>query len=103
MRRGASRVSVEKFLPYKAEKFRRGTLSFSLFPRIGKKYASKGCHDFLSNFFVSQYRKKSVEEPFCAVFQDISGDEKDYGKEGGYGVIKIFRRTFFASECQKFS
>ena len=79
----ASRFSIEKFLSYKAEKFRKGTLSFSLIPRIGKSFASKGCHDFLSNVFCLSVPKKSVEEPFCAVFQNISGDEKDYGKEWG--------------------
>ena len=42
-------------------------------------YASEGCHDFLSKVFVSQYRKKTVEEHFRAVFQKISGSEKDYG------------------------
>ena len=45
----------------------------------GTFYASEGCHDFLSKAFVSQYRKKTVEEHFCAVFQKISDDQKDFG------------------------
>ena len=77
--KGVSRLSVENFLPYKAEKFRMGTLSVSLLSRIVKFYASKSCHDFLSIFFCLTVPKKTVEEPFCAVFQNISGDEKDYG------------------------
>ena len=68
-----------KFLAYKAEKFRSRTLSVSLFSRIGNFYASKGCHDFLSKFFCLTVPKKSVQQPFCAVFHNISGDEKEYG------------------------
>ena len=34
---------------------------------------------FRGKFFVSQCRKKIVGEPFCAVFQNISGNEKVYG------------------------
>ena len=51
----------------------------SLFSGIGNFYPSEGCHDFLSFFFVSHYRKNSVEEHFCAVFEKVSGSEKDYG------------------------
>ena len=50
----------------------------SLFSGIGNFYPSEGRHDFLSKAFVSQYRKKTVEEHFCAVFQKISDDQKDY-------------------------
>ena len=56
--KGVSRLSVENFLPYKAEKFRMGTLSVSLFSRFGKFNASKGCQDFLSNFLLSQSSEK---------------------------------------------
>ena len=56
--KGVSRLSVENFLPYKAEKFRMGTLSVSLFSRFGKFNAPKGCHDFLSNFFLSHTSEK---------------------------------------------
>ena len=34
---------------------------------------------FPSNFFCLTVPKKSVGEPFCAVFQKISGSEKVYG------------------------
>ena len=37
------------------------------------------CHDFLSNFFCLAVPKNFVGEPFCAVFQKISGSEKVYG------------------------
>ena len=55
--------------------------TFSVSPFSVKRifYASEGCHDFLSKVFVSQYRKKTVEEHFRAVFQKISGSERDYG------------------------
>ena len=55
--------------------------TFSVSPFSVKRivYASEGCHDFLSKVFVSQYRKKTVEEHFCAVLQKNSGSEKLYG------------------------
>ena len=33
-------------------------------------------HDFSSNFFCLPVQKHFVEEPFCAVFQKISGSKK---------------------------
>ena len=61
----------------------------------------KECHYILSKIFCPTVPKKFVGEPFCAVFQKISGSQKVYGKEGG-GSIKIFRRKFFVSRCRKF-
>ena len=43
----------------------------------------------------------SVGEPFCAVFQKISGCEKYYGQEGG-GGINIFLRFFLSHSAEKF-
>ena len=37
------------------------------------------CHDFPSKMFGFTVPKNFVEEPFCAVFQKISGSEKVYG------------------------
>ena len=45
----------------------------------GSFYASEGCHDFLSKVFCLTVPKKTVEDHFCAVFQKISGSERDYG------------------------
>ena len=36
-------------------------------------------HNFLSKIFCLTVPKNFVEEPFCAVFQKISGSEKVYG------------------------
>ena len=58
------------------------SFSLSLFSGIEKINASEG---FVTIFrrivFVSQYRNisKKNEEPFCAVFQKISGSENFYG------------------------
>ena len=46
---------------------------------IEKLYASEGYVTILSNFFCLTVPKNFVEEPFCAVFQKISGSEKVYG------------------------
>ena len=54
-------------------------LGISLFSVIENFYASEGCHDFPSKLFCLTVPKHFVEEPFCAVFQKISGSQKVYG------------------------
>ena len=39
----------------------------------------RGYHDFVSKIFCPTVPKNFVEEPFCAVFQKISGSQKVYG------------------------
>ena len=63
-------------------------------------YASEGCHDFLSKVFVSQYRKKTVDEHFCAVLQKNSGSEKLYGLERG--VSRISDENFLFHNAENF-
>ena len=49
---------------------------------IKKLYASEGyvtIFDFLSEIFCPKVPKVFAGEPFCAVFQKISGSEKVYG------------------------
>ena len=40
-------------------------------------------HDFLSIFFCRRLPKIFEAEPFCVVFQKISGSDKDNGQMGG--------------------
>ena len=47
-------------------------------------------HFFRSKSFCLTLPKIFVGEPFCAVFQKISGFAEIYGEEGG--GIRIFRR-----------
>ena len=52
----------------------------SLISGIGKILCFRGlCHDFPSKIFCLTVPEKFVGEPFCAVFQKISGSEKVYG------------------------
>ena len=90
-----SRFSVEKFLPYKAEKIRMGTLSVSLLSRIVKFYASKGCHDFLSIFFVSQFRKKPLRNPSVLCFRTFPVTKKIMDKRGGVWRYQDFPSKVF--------
>ena len=80
---GVSRFTVENFLSHSAENLRSGeSFSVSLISGIEKFYASEGyvtIFDFLSKFFSLTVPKNLVGEPFCAVFQKISGSEKVYG------------------------
>ena len=55
---GVSRFSVENFISHSAEKFRKATLWVVTNFGYRKILCFRGlCHDFLSNFFVSQCRK----------------------------------------------
>ena len=57
---GLSKFSVENFLSQNAEKFRTGNFYLSFFFGYRKCLCFRGlCHDFLSKFFVSQYRNLS--------------------------------------------
>ena len=75
--------SFKIFLSHSTETFRRGeSFSVSLVSGIQKFYASEGyvtIFDFLSKFFCLTVPKNFVSEPFCAVFQKISGSKKVYG------------------------
>ena len=50
--------------------------------------------------FLSHSAENFAGEPFCDVFQKISGSEKDYGKEAG-GSIKIFCRKILSNSAAK--
>ena len=50
--------------------------------------------------FCLRVPKNLVGENICAVFQKISGSEKDYGLERGISRSSV--ETFFDSECRKF-
>ena len=100
-KRGISRFSIENFLSHSAEKFRRGTLQ--CVTNFGYRQIlcfRELCHDFVSNFFVSQCRKISYGNPSDLCFRKFPGAKKFMDKRGG-GDIKIFRRNFLASQCRK--
>ena len=72
--------SVDNFLSKSAEKIRRGTLlCFTDFP-VSKKFMEKsgGYQDLPSKIFCLRDPRKFTGEPFCAVFQEFSGNEKVY-------------------------
>ena len=56
---------------------------------------------FAFELFCLTVPKIFVEEPFCAVFQKISGVEKFMDKRG-VGSIKIFRRKFLSHSAEIF-
>ena len=77
---GVSRFSVKNFLSHSAEKFRRGTLQCVTNFGYRKILCFKElCHDFVSKFFCLTMPKYFIGEPFCAVFQKMSGSEEVYG------------------------
>ena len=101
-----SELSVEKFLSHSTEIFRRGTLlccvSKNLWWRksLWKKVGRGDYRNFPSKIFCLTVPKYFVEEPFCAVFQKISGGEKNYGKEEGRGN-RNFLSNIFCPEVPK--
>ena len=89
-----SRFSFEIFLSHSAEKNRRGTLYGVTDFGYRKILCLKGlCHDFLSNFFVSQYRKALQGNPSVLCFGKFPVANKVMDEKGGN--IKIIRRKFF--------
>ena len=84
-RGGVLRFCIEYFLSHSAETFGRvESFSVSFISVIEKFYASEGyvyvtILDFLSKFFCLTMPKDFLGEPFCAVFQKISGSERVYG------------------------
>ena len=89
LRRVKSRFSVENFLSHSAETFRRGTFLCcdpeNFWFRRNLRRREGGYQDFPSKNFCLTLPKKFVGEPFCAVFQKISGIPEIYGEEGvGY-------------------
>ena len=86
-----SRFSIAVLLYHCSETFRRGTILYSVlcfrkFPLAKTLWIETGggeCQDFPSKNFVLTVPKHFVEEPFCAVFQKISGSKKVYGQEMG--------------------
>ena len=78
---GVEKFSVENFLSHSTETFRRGTLLCCVSENFGyrKNLCFRGlCHDFPSKIFCLTVPKNFVGEPFCAMFQKISGGEKVY-------------------------
>ena len=59
---------------------------------------------FFVEFFCLAVPKKFAGEPFCAVFQKISGSEKVYGQEleGGGGVSRFSVENFLSLSAEKF-
>ena len=91
------------FLSHIPGKFRRGTRPcFTKFP-VMKKIRDKrggGYHDFPSKRFCLRVPKNFVGEPFCAVFQTISGIEKTHGEEGGEPRFLV--EYFLSHSAEKF-
>ena len=77
-------------------------LCFRKFP-VAKKFMDKRgwkYQDFPSKIFCLTVPKSFVGEPFCAVFQKISGSEKFYGLER-VEVSRFSFENFFVSKCPK--
>ena len=66
-----------------------------------EKKGERGVSKFSVESFHLKVPDYFVEEPFCAVFQKISGSEKVHEKEGGGGSIEVFRRDTFVLKCRK--
>ena len=79
---GKSRFSLVNFLSHSAEKFRRkksfGVSLFSGVENFGLEKAGEN-QSFPSKNFCLTVTKLFAGEPFCAVFQKISGSKKVFG------------------------
>ena len=78
-------------------------LRFGKIPLVNKLFDKKGggeYQEFPSNNFCLTVPKNFLGEPYCDVCHKISGCQKFMENRGG-GIIKIFCRKFFVSQCQK--
>ena len=85
-----------------SKKFVGQLFRVSLIWGIEKFYISEGYVTIFVELFCLTMPKIFIGEPFCAVFQKISGSEKVYGSEGG-GSVQILSRNFLVSQCRKSS
>ena len=90
------------FLSQSAESFRRRPLYFfnNFAYRKKLRIRERVIHVFRSKIFCLTMPKNFVGEPFCAVFQKISGIEEIYGEEGG-GAYHIFPSKRFCLTVPK--
>ena len=98
-RRRVSTFSAEINFSHTAEKFCRGTLSVSLFSGIQIVWI-RGVgeyQDFPSKIICLTVPRNFVGETFFVAL--ISGTENVWIRGGG-GVIRIFCRKIFASQCR---
>ena len=75
-------TSVDVPLVVRERQFEKRGFSVSIISGIEIFFASEGyvtIFDFLSKFLCLTVPKMFAGEPFCAVFQKISGSEKVYG------------------------
>ena len=95
---GVSSFYVENFLSHSAENFRGGIPhccnNFGYRKSLDKRGKYQG---FLSKFFCPTVQKVFGVEPFSVSL--FSGNEKVWIRRRG--SMKIFRRNFFVSQCQK--
>ena len=81
---GVLRSSVEKIFSHSAEKFRRGIfycfINFKYRKMLGiKERGGDGASTISAEKILSHSAEYSIGQPFCAVFQKLSGSEKVYG------------------------
>ena len=71
----------------------------SLIPGIEKFYASEGSVTIFCIFFCLPVPKTLVEEPFCDVFQEISGSKKFMDNSGG--APRVCVESFLSHSAKK--
>ena len=98
---GSITIFCQIFLSHTAESFHRETLQ--CVAKFGYRKIIRFrelCHAVVLTFFCLKVPKTFVEAPFWSVFQNISGIEKLYGKEGLEGESR-FSVNFFCLTVTK--
>ena len=99
--RGLSRYSIESIFLSQCRKVLYVKLLVCHIFGVAKNFMLQTVmHNFLSKYFCLRVPKIFVEEPFCAVFQKISGSQKAIGKDEEES-IKTFCRNFFCLKVPK--
>ncbi len=97
---GVSQFTADIFLSHSTELFRRGTIQGVTDFRYRKDLGLRGlCHNFSSNFFVSQYRRTLQGTLLCCVPDIFPWRIKLWMRSGEY---QKFPSILFVSKCRKF-
>ena len=97
-----SKVSVEIFLSQLPKQFVGELFTLSLVSGIENVHASEGYVTIFRGIFLSQSTEPFRRVTFQCCVSEISGGEKNYGKEGEGGVSIFSVEHFLSQSAEKF-
>ena len=104
IREGAGITIFPQFLSHSTESFRTGTLVYFRKFRVSKNFMlERVMSRFSVELFCLAVPKNFIGQPFCSMFQKISGSEKVHDKRGGGGGYQDLPTNIFCLIVPKIS